>query len=840
MEEKDWQPEQTMIDESSEPSLKNLTRAELNRQYVFVENKIINGLKRSDSFDLLEAESTLMRVGGFPPSEELVETILAELSGDNILGDFDLLRIAGYLFDNRVKDFLEERFLKLEEIWKEQDTLRLAESYKTMLQNVARRASELSALKVAADPYLNTMDKFFESSFSEKNLNRFPKLMDIRDSLFELRQEGALSKENLLTVLGVARNKIDELIDEKTAEYQQKFPGTELNPNKVIALYYCLLEALIGQKSEFVKVNDSFLSKVSQDFRAAMGPGTKRYVLSTLLRFNHPGFAEIAAEARFNLRHTVIEKVERKEKGDPEFKYLKVDLNEGQLYELYRVATEVIASNPNEKVFETLLRSYNNTSLLMGLRALKNADLKPITRLEYIRMLLDLGTVNDYVFASVIDVLSDIDIPAAKGLLFKIICERYGWRKVRFPEGAFLKIVEGIYRSTSSAEIFALAENMISPEQEEDLAQDKTIGYPYEGKVYDIVFSKIKERFEKNPFHGINEMAQDLLFQKMLIFVFQTSPKFAYAAKKRILTNIRRLNQVSRDRLNKFIDALKEALTTFLLMREHLNQDEKAIFRDLGLEAKRTISMLTTYRGTPPKAQEFLHTLNYAVSKVASSQAITLRDLNIETLLDEIINEGLETMEERDANITTGGMKRGYVDEALLSINYPASSRAILRATANLKKVVSRDYPVHCEKILLSLGMSQLPRIMPVQPRDIAAEETIELWQVLKDQLKESTPYQEVLARQLQIARITHGCAKYSFLEILEQLQYLLLNSGQPRETRLAMMLALPMERRFATIWRRALASETEAVLYVLKNNLGYEKTAQLKEIVPELMDMLD
>lgn len=186
------------------------------------------------------------------------------------------------------------------------------------------------------------------------------------------------------------------------------------------------------------------------------------------------------------------------------------------------------------------------------------------------------------------------------------------------------------------------------------------------------------------------------------------------------------------------------------------------------------------------------------------------------------------------------GMKRGYVNVALLSINYPASSRAILRATDNLKKRLSRDFPNHCERIITSLGMSQLPRIMPVQPKDISAEETIELWQVLKEQLLDSTPYLEVLARQLQIARITHGCAKYNFSEILRKLQHLLINSDQPKETRLAMMLTLPTEKKFRDIWFRALASESESVLYVLKNNLGHEKIGYLKEVVPELMDMLD
>ena len=829
-----------MMDESSESSLKNLTRAELNRQYVFVENKILNGLKRNDTFALLEAESTLMRVGGFPPSEELVEVVLNELSGDKLISDFDLLRLTGYLFDDRVKGYLENKYAELEVIWKEQDSLRLAESYKTMLQNVVRRASELNALKVAADPYLHTMDKFFDTSFSEKNLERFPKLMEIRDSLYELRQEQALSKENLLTVLGVARNKIDELIDVKTAEFEKNYPGTELNPNKVIALYYCLLEALIGQESSLIKVDKSFLSKVNQDFRAAMGPGTKRYVLNTLLRFNHPGFAEIAAEARYNLRNTTIEKIERKEKGDPEFKYQKVDLNESQMFELYRVATQVISANPNHEVFETLLKSYNITSLLMGLRSLKGADLKAITRLHFIKVLLDLGTVNDYVFASAIDVLSHIDIPAAKGLIFKILSERYGWRKVRLPEKAFADIVEGIYCSTTSAEVYAISQNMISEEHKEDLAEQKTIGYPYEGKVYDIVFSKVNERLEKNPFHGINELAQHSLFQNMLPFVFDTTPKFAYAAKKRILTAMRRMNQVSRERINSFIETLKESQEQYMARRETIGQDEMAIFRDIALETKRTISMLTTYRGKPPKAQELLNTLNYAVSKVNEGKGLTLKDLNIEDLLDEIISVGLNTMEERDANITTSGMKRGYVNEALLSINYPASTRTILRAGENLKKFIARDYPQHTEKIILSLGLSQLPRIMPVQPKDITAEETVDLWKVLRAQLQESTPYQEVLQRQMQIAQITYGCSKYNLMEILDELQFLLLNADQPKETRLAMMLALPIESPFSEIWYEALASEGESVLFVLKKNLGREKIENLKLVVPQLMDMLD
>lgn len=85
-----------------------------------------------------------------------------------------------------------------------------------------------------------------------------------------------------------------------------------------------------------------------------------------------------------------------------------------------------------------------------------------------------------------------------------------------------------------------------------------------------------------------------------------------------------------------------------MLQRNSLGQDEIASFRDVTLETKRTISMLTTYRGKPPKAQELLNTMNYAVSRVAEGNtAISFVDINIEPLLDEIIIEGLDTMEER-------------------------------------------------------------------------------------------------------------------------------------------------------------------------------------------------
>lgn len=828
------------FDNESQASLENLSEEELRKQFDYVEKRITNGLENHDAFDLLEAESTLVRIGAFSPRAEVADKVLKHIEEDDYHSNFDLLRLTGYLHEKRIRSVLERRYKELKHIWKEQDELRMAESYRTMLDNVARRASELSALKIKADPYLKTLDEFFERSFHDRNVERFPELAELRDELRNLRDEGGLSKDNIVTALGAARDRIGHLIEMKMAELDKRYGGKQPKPNRVIAIYYCLLEALLVQGSEVVNVNDEFIDKISQDFRAAIGHGTKRFVLNTLLKLNHPGFAEIAAEARYSLRPSTIEKAERKDEGDPEFKYQKIDLAEMQIYELYKIAAEVIGKNPVDEVFHSLLHSYNVASLLLGLRALRTADIPPAKKLTHMRTLLELGTVNEYVFIRVVDTLASIDSPGAKKLMTRLIAERYGWRKVRIPKRAFERMIDGLSASSRSGDIFEIADALIPPDRREAAEKGEDLTYPFEQTVYDRIIDKLVLRFEKNPFHGINEIAQFHLFRTLMTFVVRTPLEFAQSAKRRVLNLVRRMGQVSRARIAAMLEEVRIAFESYRAMRENVPANRRTEYAGMLTELKKTLSDLTAMRGQSAFEEKLLRDLpqqmrDYLELKRRGGDGMRFREY-----LGKVVSAGSAVMESRNRNIRRIAQYEHLVDRSMLSVRYPGSSRAILRGAEVLFAYFEVTGEQLARRILDSFRMEQLPKALAINNRPPDREKTESIWETLKVTLLEPLSFEQLLSTRMLIALAATGAAKHGMHDVLGELVELLYSSGQPDEARLALLQYLPIQPEFSRLWYRALGHETEAVLYVLKHELRQEQLEELKRVVPEVLDLFE
>lgn len=824
-------------------SFEGISEEDLRKQHDYAEKRIRNGLEKGDSFDLLEAESTLMRVGPFVPSQETAELVAARISEPDYHKDFDLLRLTGYLHDQRIRTILEDRYEDLKVIWKEQDDLRLAESYRTMLSNVERRAADLSALKIAADPYMNTLDEFFSKSFNDKNLQRYPQLSQLYDNLQDLRRAGGFSKDSLLGALTDAQTRLGGYIEEKMKALDERYQGNQPKPNRVIAIYYCLLEALLGQRSPRVVIDDEFIDKISQDFRAAIGAGTKRFVLNTLLRFNHPSFAEIAAEARYSLQPSIIEKVERKEDGDPEFKYQKVDLNEMQVFELYRTASEVIAKNPVDAVYQDLLHSYNVASLLLGLRGLRLADLPPAAKLRHLQTLFNLGTVNEYVFVRAMDVLASLDIPAARSLMARVLSERLGWRKVRLPKKAFALINAGLAHSRTSGDIYLFARDFISETRLQAAAAGEELTFPFEQTVYDSTIEKITERFEKNPFHGINELAQHRLFRSVLAFIQHTPLDYAAPGKRRGLALIRRLYQVSRGRLNVMLEEFRAAFESFKARTPGTSDAQLAEYRNLLTDFKRTLHEMGQHLTQPHREEALLRRLPKDVTDYFErKRSGQTGGVAINRTLQEIITSGPSIMDARDRNIRESGKKKiTGVDQHMLCVRYPASSRAVIRATETLELHQADCGEPMDARIIRGFAMDKIPQPLGLgATKVISAEKTEQLWAEMRPQLEKPLTYEELLVKRMYIALLTQGAAANGLSEVLDGLQHSLYNAIQPPEARLAFLQSLPLEFEHAERWRTALAHETEAVLLALKRFLGPDRIIRLKALVPELLDLFD
>lgn len=805
----------------------------------YIQKRMINGIKNHNAFDLLEAESVIERVGVFEPGEELRQLVLNFLNSNLYHRDFDMLRLSGYLKDEKICSILEKRYEDLTEIWKEQDVIRLAESYRTMLFNVTRRANEMSTIKIAADPYLNTLDTFFDKSFSERNLDRFPQLVELRNKLFALRQDGILSKDNILTVIDKTRTSIDILIEKKEKELKEKYMEGLPKPNRLIALHYCLLESLLMQKSARIKVDDEFIDKISQDFRAAVGSGTKRFVLNTLLKFRHPSFAEIASEARYGIQHRIIEKVERKERGELEWKSAKIDLNEMQVFELYRVATDVIARNPNPEVYETLLYTYTVPALLMGLRALEKSDMPPADKLGYLQRFFSLGTVNDYVFIRAVEVLAQIKMPAAKMEMAKIIASRYGWRKVNIPKLAFNLISDGFDKVVSSADLLAVGEGLVNDEQMEAYGRGEEIHYPYEHKVYESTLEKIVLRFEKNPFHGINEIALQEFYKRMLAFITGSAVSFATRIKRRLLEMIRRPQQMSIARVKYMKSELQIAADKLTKRHEVLEERDRSAYSQLVAEMRKAITAYATFENGYEGEEKRVREIPVKLSRFIKTRHMgELEDRDFIPLLEQVYENGASKMKVRQKNLDASARKRGFRDEQLYPIRYQVSSNAILRVANPIKMYASFSLNKKAKEVLDCMGMLHELRMPPLKKELPTEDKLDELWSDFKASIsKDSLPAEEY-SRALIIGLLTAGTAEQKNVSRINKIAELLYAQEKPAAFRLAFLGSLPVSAHFGHAWLHALSREKENVLFAVRDYLGEQQSKKLQTLVPELCDI--
>ena len=820
-------------------SVEDLTEEELEIQIEYIEKLIRKGLTQGHPFALLEAENRLRTIGRMIPRFEVAEVVLKSLEGPTYGLNFDVIRLCGYLKNDRIREALEKHFTDLKDIWREQDELRLYESHKMILENVARRADELSALRIIADPYMKTLDEFFNRHFNEKKLQRFPHLVKVHKDLLDMRKRGLLTKDNILAVLNAAKARINTFVERRSAELAKIHGQAHIKPNRLIAIYYCLLEALMCLESPIIKIDKEFLEKVGQDFRASYGDGTKRFVLNSLLQLKNDSFAEIAAEARYTVKSAVVEKMERKEAGQPVFRTMKVSLREFQNFNLYKTASQVIALNPVPDVIRSLMYSYLPSAVLLGLRALDDADLPPNEKIAHLKVTFDLGTMDAYVFTRAIRNLSTMNTPAAAAMLARVLVQRYCWRKARVPEQALAMIQQGIYGAVGSGSISALASVLGGTDGFYTKGVEAT--YPYEGMVYDAVFDRLAMRFERNLFHGINEIAQHRLFRALMFFVFNTRLNFATRGKRRALAAIRTLHQVSNERLGAMVGEMKERISSFEKeVVSSATEGDRAIARDILTDARNTQTALAQIRAQPPEEEKVLRDILESLSRYyrGDRDNITLQ-MRIKRTLKQLLELGYLRMKKRDKNVLSGKERDDSPDTAMLSVRYPAADSTVIKAAPLFmlySQWVEDEFVV---RVIESLGVTRLaaPPEAPESPSSV--EETEKSWEKLKQALHRILLPKEAQEFREDVFLITHSAAAHRMEHLMDDMYGYIYENRQPPVLRFAHLVALPLEEDFAQRWSFLLSSEDDTVFLALATHLNKDKRARLRELVPDILDLL-
>ena len=798
---------------------------------------IYKGLVERDGFAMLDAENHLTTLGQIEPTEEVVDVVLQNLQGPAHAVDFDLIRVCSYLRNERIVAALERQYDDLKQIWRELDELRFYESNRFVLEFIARRASELSALRVAADRYLSTLDSFFEKNFNESRLGKFPLLKDISKQLLDLRSEGRLNKDSIEAAVAVALEKLQEVIDTRTAELTNRKGGGRIRPNRIIAVYYCLLEALLAHGSSQLVIDDEFLDKVSQDFRAAHGDGTKRFVLNALLRLRNENFSRIATEASYSIKAPIIEKMERKEAGELEYRTAKVSLGEMQNFDLYQTAAEVIACNPSDEVFDSLLQSFNAGALLLGLKALEQSNLPPVSKLFHVRTLLERGTMDAYVFTRSIQILTSIESPGAAALLGRLIMERFGWRKARMPEKALAMIQEAIYRiHTGSVASFA----HVIGDSEPALMLSEPLHLPYEEDVYTAALGKLAIHFKRNIFHGTGELAQHRLFRAMVNLSFRTRRNFAKRAKLGALQLIRRLYGISDARLDAITGEFKEAIDLFSKGIMTMPHSEKIIAQELVAEARGALTALQGHKQQRPEEERELRSATKALHAFYEAEKPdSLVQSRLERAIGKVWHLGPQRMRQRDKNLIEGSRKNGVLDSTMLSVCYPASDRAIVEAAPAFFRHYLKTHDQKVRDIIESFGI-ELQQSPPKPPAKAPTEdETRGIWKLLSAFLSDRITSEATFYSELT-SRVTAGAAANGMIEIIESLQNNLYENNQHASLRLAFLFALPPEPEFGSRWRYLLAGERITTLLSLRLHLPRESKEKLKRLVPDLLDLID
>ena len=816
----------------------DLSEDQLQVQIEFIEKLIRRGLSKRDAFDILEAENRLAQYGPIEPSEELVKVVLKTLSGPSYHRNFDLIRICGYLLDDRIREVLEGHFADLKVIWREQDELRLLESQRTFLSNIERRAEELGALSFVADPILSTLDEFFKRSFESSRLKSYPELLRVRDGLQSLREAGRLNKASLRGVLTKARSELEKLFEAKDAELEERQGSERIKPNSLIAVYYCLLESLMLHRSDHVRIDEDFLEKVGQDFRASFGDGTKRFVLSSLLKLRHESFAGIAAEARFSIRGKTVEKIERKEAGDPAFRTTRVELAELQNYYLYETASEIIARNPSDEVFQTLLNSHNLPSLLLGLRALELADMQPYVKLRHVKVLLDLGVVDEYIFARAVKILGGIQTAEAAAVLTRILIERYSWQRVKLPPVALGIIRDGIYGIRGSAGIAAVAWQL--DKKNRDLEEGALLTFPYAGEIYDDVFHRLALRFDKNPFHGANELAQYRIFRALLPFIFKTRHSFALAGKRRALILIRALYQVSTSRLEKMIEEFREALQQYKskVIGKSLGREGEAA-RKLQVEAQGTLSRLKSRLARPSEEERVTRGACEAVRRcLAEETEANLRQAEMQ--LRQLRMIGPSRMKQREANLRAAAKKTGRLDMGMLPVRFSIPSSLIIEFAPLLLHFLGEvELKEDLSAIPAALGVTGISSPPSGPAEEMSADFARMRWSHLEHRLALGVAPEDGEILVNEVFEIASAAAAHGLADVIEGVRTVLYGIAQPPLLRLAFLLALPAGADYAELWSELLASEDEQVLTDLSLSLDDERKRNLGAAVPDLMDLL-
>jgi uncharacterized protein YoaH (UPF0181 family) len=834
--------DRTAVEDSREfiISIDKLTEEERQIQVEYVEKLIRKGLSQGDPYALLEAQNRLEMFEQLEPPDDVVDLVEERLSGPSYALNFDIIRIGAYLKNDKIREILEQHFTNLTDVWRETDELRLYESHRMILENVAKRADELSALRIIADPYMNTLDEFFARHFNEKKLARFPHLVQVHQSLLRMRRDGILTKDNMLAVLDAAKSKINIFVERRAAELAQIHGTTHIKPNRLIAVYYCLLEALMAQRSPLIKIDNEFIEKVAQDFRASAGDGTKRFVLNSLLQLRNDGFAEIAAEARYSIKPKTVEKLERKEAKEIGFRNVKVSLQEFQNFSLYQTAARVIARNPAPEVIRSLLFSYHSPALLLGLHALELAKLPGPVKLGHLRVLLDLGTMDDYVFTKAIQNLSSIETSSASATLARILVERYSWRKTKMPEQAMKMIQNGIYRAAGAGGLTALSEVIIGGDT--FLLGKIEATYPYEGLVYDTVIDRLATRLEKNIFHGVNEIAQHKLMRALVYFVFNTRVNFAARGKRRALAAVRTLSQVSKHRLERMVNEIKAECDRFEKeVIKTLPQSERTVGQDILADGRAAQAALNQYRTKVPQEEKQLYTMAESLSRAFSSdkEDVALQ-LYIQRTIKQLMELGDIRMRKRDANVRDNTDEDGRFDTTMLSIRYPASSSTIIKAFPLLLIYSQRSQDEYAPPVIRSLGLRRLPPPMPMPDSPPSREETEKCWGELKPNLVRALSEEDAKKHSDEIFIITVGATANGMEDLLREMREYLYEVRQPAEMRFAHLCALPPTPEFARRWDILLSCEDDTVILALATHFSKEQRAKLKELVPGLLDLLE
>jgi len=255
------------------------------------------------------------------------------------------------------------------------------------------------------------------------------------------------------------------------------------------------------------------------------------------------------------------------------------------------------------------------------------------------------------------------------------------------------------------------------------------------------------------------------------------------------------------------------------------------------IEAKGARGALASVGAQTPPDEGALMRAAQVLKEVFSAKQINAALLSqTKRALKQLHDAGSKLMSRRDVNVRAAES----FDRVMLPARYSASSRAIIIAGPLLHRYGKDAGEEQVEEMVRSLGLGDPVKPAPAPDEPPSESRTKEEMEVLQEQL--SDPEAEIDPSELgrRVAAVAAGAVEHNLEDVLEKLRFALYEVGAPPVARFAFLAALPISQGYATMWSELLAGEDENVLLALKTYLDSEEKQLLKQLVPDLLDLID